>query len=279
MAELISIIIPCYNQAEYLSETLQSVLDQTYTNWECVIVDDESPDNTWEIAQEWTKKDTRFKYLRKQNGGLSDARNAGIEIANGEWILPLDSDDKIGEDYLSLACQIMVSKPNIGLIYAKACFFGCIEGEWQLVDYSFEKLLLYNHIYCSAFFKKQDWVLTGGYDTNLKQGREDWEFWINLLSKTQREVCQLDYIGFFYRRKNSSMDCDLNDDKSKIRNIEQYIYKKHIDIYTKYFGTPQEFIHQKSLSDKRLQYIDNRMLRIRNNPLTRILNAMINRLI
>lgn len=100
---LISVIVPCYNQAQFLDECLQSVLEQTYQNWECIIVNDGSPDNTEEVALEWTKKDVRFIYLKKDNGGLSSARNAGIEKAKGEWILPLDCDDKIGNQYLELA--------------------------------------------------------------------------------------------------------------------------------------------------------------------------------
>lgn len=72
---LISVIVPCYNQAQYLDECLQSVLDQTYQNWECIIVNDGSPDNTEEIALRWTKKDSRFRYLKKENEGLSSARN------------------------------------------------------------------------------------------------------------------------------------------------------------------------------------------------------------
>ena len=95
---LISVIVPCYNQAQYLDECLQSVLDQTYQNWECIIVNDGSPDNTEEIALQWTAKDPRFTYLKKENGGLSSARNAGIEVAQGEWIQFLDCDDKIDKE-------------------------------------------------------------------------------------------------------------------------------------------------------------------------------------
>ncbi|HAO28647.1 MAG TPA: glycosyltransferase family 2 protein, partial [Chryseobacterium indologenes] len=83
MMPTISIIVPCYNQAIYLDECLQSVLDQTYGNWECIIVDDGSPDNTKEVTEKWIEKDNRFIYLHKENGGLSSARNAGIEAAKG----------------------------------------------------------------------------------------------------------------------------------------------------------------------------------------------------
>ncbi len=95
MNPLISVIVPCYLQAEYLDECLQSVYDQTYSNWECIIVNDGSLDNTEEIAKRWLEKDNRFRYIYKENGGLSSARNAGIREAKGEWIQFLDSDDMI----------------------------------------------------------------------------------------------------------------------------------------------------------------------------------------
>lgn len=92
---LVSVIIPCYKQAQYLDEALQSVFNQTYANWECIIVNDGSPDNTAEVANWWLEKDRRFRYLIQENAGLSSARNSGIDYATGEFILPLDADDKI----------------------------------------------------------------------------------------------------------------------------------------------------------------------------------------
>ena len=72
---------------------MQSVLDQIFEAWECIIVNDGSPDDTEEVAQKWCAKDARFKYIKKPNGGLSSARNAGIAISRGDFILPLDADD------------------------------------------------------------------------------------------------------------------------------------------------------------------------------------------
>jgi glycosyltransferase involved in cell wall biosynthesis len=95
MDNKISVIIPCYNQALFLEETLQSVLNQTHSNWECIIVNDGSTDNTEEMALAWCEKDLRFRYLYKENGGLSSARNAGIAVLKGEYIQFLDSDDLI----------------------------------------------------------------------------------------------------------------------------------------------------------------------------------------
>lgn len=93
MKPLVSIIIPCYNQSDFLEETLNSVFSQTYSNWECIIVDDGSTDNTSIIAQSWTQKDARYIYIKKENGGVSSSRNLGIKKAKGDFIQFLDSDD------------------------------------------------------------------------------------------------------------------------------------------------------------------------------------------
>lgn len=95
MNPLISVIVPCYNQAQYLEECLQSVLDQTYQNWECIIVNDGSSDDTEEIANKWSKNDERIKYIYKENEGLSSARNLGVKISLGEFIYFIDSDDSL----------------------------------------------------------------------------------------------------------------------------------------------------------------------------------------
>ncbi len=92
---LVSVIIPAYNQGAFLAETLDCVLAQTYENWECIIVNDGSTDNTEDVALAYCAKDKRFGYVKKENGGLSSARNAGLDVAKGDYIQFLDSDDLI----------------------------------------------------------------------------------------------------------------------------------------------------------------------------------------
>ena len=157
MKKRVSIIVPCYNQAQYLDECLQSVLEQTYPHWECIIINDGSPDNTEKVAQEWVVKDTRFKYIYKENGGLSSARNAGIEIADGEFILPLDADDKISAHYLKLAVKEFEKDTYLKVVYCKAEKFGNETGVWVLPEFSLKLLCMQNMIFCTAFFKKKDW--------------------------------------------------------------------------------------------------------------------------
>lgn len=111
----VSIIVPCYNQAQYLDEALQSVLDQTYQDWECIIVNDGSPDNTEELAKKWIAKDSRFKYIYKTNGGLSSGRNVGINAAIGQFIQLLDSDDLLEKNKLQIQIDAFLKDTEIDI--------------------------------------------------------------------------------------------------------------------------------------------------------------------
>ena len=96
MSVLVSIIVPCYNQAHYLSEALQSVLEQTYTNWECIIVDDGSTDKTKSVLQSFMNQDSRFKFIQRppnRQKGANACRNFGFEHCKGKFIQWIDSDD------------------------------------------------------------------------------------------------------------------------------------------------------------------------------------------
>lgn len=253
---LISVIVPCYNQAQYLDECLQSVLDQTFSDWECIIVNDGSPDNTEELAKNWIQKDSRFKYLYKENGGVASARNYAISYAQGEWILPLDGDDKISEKYLELAEEKFCENPTI--IYCEAEYFGEKNGENILDDYSLEKILLQNLIFCTAFYKKSDWLKVGGYDLNMIYGLEDWEFWISILTRENKKVIKIPYLGFFYRIKLDSRSVSLKG--NKIKMMIDYINKKHIDLYFEIYGNHREIIRNSNKMSKKLHYFENSKL-------------------
>ena len=97
---LISLIVPVYKVEEYLDKCVESIVNQTYKNLEIILVDDGSPDNCPKMCDEWAKKDKRIKVIHKENGGLSDARNTGIDIAKGEYITFIDSDDYIEYNYV-----------------------------------------------------------------------------------------------------------------------------------------------------------------------------------
>jgi glycosyltransferase involved in cell wall biosynthesis len=237
MNAIVSIIVPCYNQAQYLDEALQSVLNQTYQNWECIIVNDGSSDNTEGVAQKWAEKDVRFQYFFKENEGVSSARNLGISHTIGEFILPLDADDKIGENYIYLAIKEFERDSALKLVYCKAEYFGDKTGSWYLPSFSIQNLARFNMIFCAALFRKKDWELVGGYDINMIYGIEDWEFWIAILKGGGNVFC-LETAEFYYRIKKVSRQKQLDGEKTKIMN--EYMSVKHIDFFIKQLGSFME---------------------------------------
>lgn len=233
----VSVVVPCFKQAQYLPEALNSILEQSYTNWECIIVDDGSPDETAIVASKFCKSDPRFKYLKKENGGLSSARNAGIKTASGSLLLPLDADDKIHPDYIKLAVDAFIKNPDLDVVYCKAYFFGEKTGEWLLEPYSYEKLLHNNMIFCSAVFKKQKFANTSGYNENLKNGFEDWDLWIRML-KPVSQIVQLTETLFYYRIKKESMFQLLIE--GDYRQTKWDVFLSCTDIYRKHMLPPTD---------------------------------------
>ena len=233
MSPIISVVIPCYKQAIYLPDALNSLLEQTYKSWEGIIVNDGSPDNTQEVALAYVEKDSRFKYIKKTNGGLSSARNSGINHACGEYILPLDADDILAPTYLEKAVKVFTDFPQTTLVYCQGCFFGVREGVWDLHYEDYQTLLLGNSIFCSALYRKDDCISIGGYDEKMKLGYEDWEFYIRLLNDSS-VVYQIPEVLFSYRKKEISM---VTECEKRIVDVHNYIFAKNIDKYQIYFGS------------------------------------------
>lgn len=228
----VSVIVPCYKQAEYLSETLDSVLAQTYPNWECIVVNDGSPDNTDAIAKAYLEKDHRFKYFYQENHGLATARNNGIANSTGEYILPLDADDLIAPTYIEKAVDRFKHYPETKLVYCKGHTFGKSNHPMDLVDYNYDTFIWGNCIFCSAVYKRSDYDLTDGYNPNMIHGLEDWDFWLSLLKK-EDHIFRIDEILFYYRVKESSMVKDLVSHHLEENLIQ--LCRNHPDIYKPYY--------------------------------------------
>ncbi len=158
MDVLVTIVVPCYKQAHFLKDSLQSVLEQTYTNWECIIVNDGSPDNTESIAEKWSALDSRFKYIKKDNGGLSSARNAGIAISKGEYILPLDADDVLHQDYLAFLVPELNGNQSLAIVSCNSRFFkkriDNIIYELEPQGESFRSLLYVNQLIATSLYRR-----------------------------------------------------------------------------------------------------------------------------
>ena len=106
----VSIIVTCYNQEVFFDETLSSIARQTYTDWECIIIDDGSTDTSGQIAKKWQEKDSRFLYFYKKNGGVSNARNMGLSKVTGDFIQFLDGDDTIQPTKLEESIKLFIDK-------------------------------------------------------------------------------------------------------------------------------------------------------------------------
>ena len=102
MTEKITVIVPVYNVENYLNKCLDSLINQTYKNLEIIVINDGSTDNSGTICQEYAQKDNRIVYIEKENGGLSDARNAGLDRMTGSYVTFVDSDDWIEQDYVEV---------------------------------------------------------------------------------------------------------------------------------------------------------------------------------
>ncbi len=240
----ISVVIPCYKKANLVSKTLDSVLKSDYSNYEIILVNDGSPDNTEQIIKEYQEKYPQIKYIYQENAGVCAARNNGIKNATGKYILPLDADDLIGKSYLRMAVEEFEKNKNLIIVYSKAAKFKktiFIASHWFLGRYNFINFLGMCFIPPASVFKKIDFEKTIGYDVNMIDGIEDWEFWINLLkncgNQKESDVKQLDYVGYYYRiDQKDSRHSQFNADSSKTERMLNYIYTKHLDLYKKYYG-------------------------------------------
>lgn len=222
----VSIIIPCYNQGAYLEEAVDSVLAQTYQDFEIIIVDDGSTDaDTVRMLENYQRSKTRVIHTRNQ--GLSAARNNGIREASGEYILPLDADDKIGPGYLREAVRILDAYPDIGIVYCEAAFFGVRSDHWHLPEFSSDHLLFQNIIFCSAFFRKRDWEKVGGYNVNMIYGWEDWDFWLSLVHLGAK-VYRIPKIFFYYRLREASMSHSMDEKKQFFMRLHAILNHRNL---------------------------------------------------
>lgn len=227
----VSVIIPAYNQAQYLPDALDSVLAQTYTNWETIIVDDGSPDNVAEIAARYSGCDSRIKFLHTDNYGLSAARNTGAAHSDGEYLVFLDGDDKIAPEYIENCVKALQSDSYIKVAAPQMQCFGIHQQIWPVVYEDYAQLLINNPLYATAAMRRADFDAIGGYDERMRKGFEDWELWIRLLAgKGPDAVWTGPDILFFYRQKQQSMIVDSMRGATLADN-RAYIFNKHREKY------------------------------------------------
>jgi len=230
----VSVVVPCYNQGKYLKETLASVHSQTFSDWEIIIVNDGSNDvETKELLAGLIAP--RVTIIHTENNGVAAARNTGIKASKGAYILPLDADDLIEKDYLKYAVACLDADEALKVVYCNAEYFGDEKERIRLPDYEAKKMLQQNLIFCTALYRKSDWLKCGGYDEEFLTGWEDWEFWLRLIDD-ESQVNKLQGVHFFYRIKKQSRNTALQDES--LQQAEQQLYSKHIELYRKFYPNP-----------------------------------------
>lgn len=231
----LSIIIPCYNAEKTLEQTLISILNQTYQNWEAIIVNDGSTDNTEVIALNYIFKDQRIKYFSKSNEGLGRTRNFGIEKAVGEYVLPLDADNLVEPDFAENAVKILRARKEVGVVHGNAEYFGERTGIWKMSTFNLEKIVVDNYIDACAIYRKELWTKVGGYDEDMPyQGHEDWEFWI-ALGMVNVTFYHLNTITFKYFVSSTSMIHSFTNQMATsnrdyiVKKYSEYFYEKYCE--------------------------------------------------
>jgi glycosyltransferase involved in cell wall biosynthesis len=231
----VSVIVPCYNMGKYIDETIDSVLKSTFPDFEIVVVNDGSTDEfTNKHLADYNRPKT--KVIHTKNQGLVGARNTAIENSSGEYILPLDSDDMISENYIKEAVEYMDNNPNAGIVYCMAERFGDSQGIWEFPEYSVEGMVQQCLIFCSGFFRRKDCEKVGGYSANMNYNYEDWDFWLKII-ELERDVYRIPKIHFFNRVRKDSIT-STRDWGGRMKTMNRQLYLNHLELFAKYHTDP-----------------------------------------
>lgn len=227
----ISVIIPCYNHGHFIREALESVEQCSDRSLcEIIIVNDGSTDSyTNELMQQLQKEG--YHVINQKNQGLGVTRNNGIRAAAGEYILPLDSDNKIRPEYIYKSIEILDNQPGIAMVYGDAQFFGDKDKRRLVGDFNLQQLMLENNIDACAVYRKSVWEAVGGYDEKMPaMGFEDWDFWLNL-SFNNYKFHYVNEILFDYRILGNSMlrSIDVQRRKAVFKYMNEK-YKNYINL-------------------------------------------------
>ncbi len=235
-SELISVIVPVYNVEQYLEKCISSIIDQTYRNLEIILVDDGSTDQSGALCDEFAQKDGRIRVIHKENGGVADARNVGIEACNGEYVSFVDSDDYIHPEMLAKLydslkqfgadvsiCQYFLVDENGGITYGVSFHdfvpYGVITGDQALQKLLYNKsgyfVVVWNRLVKKKLFSQVRFPLDRAYEDEYVAHR--------LFGQCEKVICIQDALYYYLQRPNSIM--------SNVRNgfmMERYL--NHVEV-------------------------------------------------
>lgn len=230
----ISVVIPCYNHGEFLLEAIDSVLNQTYQNFEIIIVNDGST-NTFTNELIETMDRPKTKTIITSNNGLSAARNIGIKNAKGDIIVNLDADDKYEKTFFEKGIKILKEKSNVGIVSSYMETFGY--GKSRVINFFKSSdvkgfIGARNNAHACSIVRKICWKEVTGYDEQMKQGFEDWDFWLRITSNGWNAYV-IEELLFKYRQHQTSM---LKETQHNRVPIMKYLFEKNSHVFQKYFS-------------------------------------------
>lgn len=205
----ISVVIPSYNQAQYLEDCLESAYNQTVSPHEIIVVDDGSTDNSLEIADRYRFAqfpgiESPVRVVSQVNKGLPSARNTGIMNATGDWVLLLDADDMLKEDAIEKLTRAISDFPTCDVIAPSFETFGLSEQKVILGAFTFEDMKVGNRLGYFSLIRKSVLLEIGGYSPRMKFGFEDYHLWFNLFARGKNFAVLQDVL-VRYRTKEKSM--------------------------------------------------------------------------
>lgn len=223
----VSVITPCFDDGQFLIEAIASFERVAPTNCELILVNDGSREpRTLEILK--VLRDAGFCLIDQVHQGLSAARNAGIRLAAGRYILPLDADNRMRAGFIEAAVKILDSSSELGVVYGYRQFFGMNTDLNEVSEFDLEEMLTFNYIDAGAMFRKQVWADCGGYDQRISP-LEDWDLWIGAAAKGWR-FHRLPQITIDYRVKPESL-LSMVDNAEFLDQLLEYMTTKHYELY------------------------------------------------
>jgi glycosyltransferase involved in cell wall biosynthesis len=222
---MVSVIIPCWNAGPLLEDAIDSCLGSVFADLEIIVVNCGSTDPyTHQLLNNLNKPNTRVIHLGYQ--GYPFARNAGIREARGKYVMSLNVDHSLHPDYIGRAVQVMEERPEIGFVSPSLVSYGPAFYIWEAPKYHLGRMLTENISCTTSLIRKSAWNEVGGYDENLSDGYEDWNFWLSLAAKGWNGGT-LPNAFCYYRASVYSHTQEVN----KHESYRTYIYNKHLKKY------------------------------------------------
>jgi len=227
MAPRISVLMPCFNHGTFIAEAIESVRNQTVQDFEIIVVDDGSTDAA--TIDVLSRLASPIRVLTTSNQGLPAARNYAAAQASGAFFCALDADDRLASTWFEKAIGVLESQPSVAFVSHWLETFGDEHWTWKPEQCDLPSLLARNAVNGAALVRRDAFEAVGGYDSSMRDGCEDWDFWLRLVERGFKGTI-IPEVLFYYRRRRDSMSRTMLEEGRYRRPLETLI-EKHEDAY------------------------------------------------